>query len=122
MNHSSPVSGLPFSEAVASDNTVYISGQVGIDPATGAINKASFEAEADQVMKNVGVVLAKFGLSYKDLLNVTIYLKSMENYASANSVYERYFKGVFPSRVCIAVVDLPLHASIEIAAIAQKRP
>jgi reactive intermediate/imine deaminase len=122
MNHSSPVSGLPFSEAVASDNTVYISGQVGIDPATGALRTESFEAEADQVMKNVGAVLAKFGLSYKDLLNVTIYLKTMENYASANSVYRRYFEGVFPSRVCIAVLDLPLHASIEIAAIAQKRP
>jgi reactive intermediate/imine deaminase len=122
MNHSSPIIALPFREAVVSNNTVYISGQVGVDPSTGALNQASFEAEADQVMKNLGEVLGKFELSYKDLISVTIYLKSMANYASTNKVYSNYFEHVFPARVCIAVADLPLQANIEIAAIAEKKP
>ena len=112
---------LPFSESIESNGTVYISGQIGIDPATSALPTAGFAAEADQVMKNLGAVLGRQGLGYGDLVNVTIYLKSMENYSAANTEYRKYFTGRFPARVCIAVHDLPLKASIEIAGVAQRK-
>jgi len=119
MNQSSSLPKLPFSEAVAARGMLYISGQIGIDPATQSLPSAGFEAEADQVMKNLGGVLRRSGLTYNDLVSVTIYLKSMENYAATNTVYSRYFGDVLPARVCIAVHDLPLKARIEIAAVAE---
>ena len=122
MQPKSALSALPFSEAILSDGTLYISGQIGVDASSGRLSSAGFEAEADQVMKNLGTVLRKFGYHYADLINVTIYLTSMENYSITNAVYSRYFKEFFPARVCIAVRELPLNASIEIAAIARKKP
>ena len=112
---------LPFSESIESNGVVYISGQIGVDPATNALPGTGFSAEADQVMKNLGAVLGRQGLGYGDLVNVTIYLKSMENYPAANAEYRKYFSGRFPARVCIAVHDLPFNASIEIAGVAQRK-
>jgi len=112
---------LPFSESIESNGAVYISGQIGVDPATNTLPAAGFAAEADQVMKNLGSVLHRQGLDYGDLVNVTIYLKSMENYSAANTEYRKYFSGRFPARVCIAVHDLPLNANIEIAGIARRK-
>ena len=119
MNQPSPLLKLPFSKAVVSRGMLYLSGQIGIDPATNSLPSTGIEAETDQVMKNLGEVLHEFGLTHDDLVNVTIYLKSMGDYSSMNTVYSRYFTGDFPTRVCIAVHDLALNASIEIAAIAE---
>jgi len=113
---------LPLRESVIADRTIYISGKIGIDPATGSLPSEGFEAEADQVMKNLGTALRNQGLDYSDLVSVTIYLKSMAQYSTANAIYSNYFKGEFPARVCIAVLDLPLNASIEIAGIAYVSP
>jgi reactive intermediate/imine deaminase len=113
--------GLPFSDAVAANGMLYISGQIGLDPVTDQFPAAGFTAEADQVMKNLGKVLKDNGLGFSDLVSVTIYLKSMDNYTPVNKVYRQYFNGVFPARVCIAVQDLPLHANIEMAAIARQK-
>jgi len=121
MNQLSPSPGLPFSNAVPSNGMLYISGQIGIDPTTNSLPSTGFEAEVDQVMKNLGEVLHGFGLTHDDLVNVTIYLKSMGNYFAMNTVYSRYFSGDFPTRVCIAVHDLALNANIEIAAIAETK-
>lgn len=121
MNQSSPSPRLPFSKAVISKGMLYISGQIGIDPTTNSLPSTGIEAEAGQVMKNLGEVLHGFGLTHDDLVSVTIYLKSMGNYAATNTVYSRYFSGNFPARVCIAVHDLPLNANIEIAGIAETK-
>lgn len=115
------LSQLPFSKAVASNGMLYISGQIGIDPTTNSLPSTGIEAEADQVMKNLGEVLNGFGLTHDDLVNVTIYLKSMGNYSATNAVYSRYFSDKFPARVCIAVHDLPLNANVEIAGIAKAK-
>lgn len=115
-------SRLPFSEAVSCNGMLYISGQIGIDPTMNRLQSGGFEAEADRVMKNLGRVLEQKGLGYEHLVSVTIYLKTMENYGTINLVYSKYFTGVFPARVCIAVSELPLKANLEIAAIAQIRP
>lgn len=113
------VGSLPFSKTISANDFVFISGQVGIDESTGKLVNSSFEAEAQQVMKNIGILLKKESLDYKDLVSVSIYLKSMDNYQLTNKVYSSYFTGVFPSRVCIAVADFPAKANIEIAATAK---
>jgi reactive intermediate/imine deaminase len=109
--------GLPFPDAYISGDALYISGQIGVDQ-TGELVQGGFEAQAKQVMDNLGNVLRKSRLHYKDLVNVTIYLTNMDNYAELNQVYRTYFDKKFPARVCIAVKELPRQAQIEIAAVA----
>ena len=111
---------LPFSEAVDTGGTLYISGQIGTD-SSGQLAGPDFKAEADQVMKNLGGVLKSHHLGYQDLVSATIYLTSMDNYSATNEVYKKYFNERFPARVCIAVKELPMNASIEIAGIAQTK-
>lgn len=111
--------GLPFTDAVISGETLYISGQIGTDNLNGKLINTDFKAEANQVMKNLGSVLQKHNLTYSNLINVTIYLTTMDNYDPTNEVYQKYFNGLFPARVCIAVKELPLQANIEISAIAR---
>lgn len=97
---------------------MYVSGQIG--RANGQLVTESFQAEAHQVMKNVGEVLRKRMLTHDDLVSVTIYLKDMKNYAAINEVYRTYFRGSrLPARVCIAVAELPFNANVEIAGIAE---
>lgn len=112
--------GLPFTDAVALGETLYLSGQVGTDGLNGELINTDFRAEVNQVMKNIGSVLQKHNLTYHNLINVTIYLTSMDSYKVTNEVYQNYFNGRFPARVCVAVKELPLHANIEIAAVARK--
>jgi reactive intermediate/imine deaminase len=110
---------LPFSKTIAANDFVFISGQVGIDETTGKLVNSSFEAETRQVIKNIGALLQKEGLAFIDLVSVTIYLKSMDHYQITNEIYTSYFTGILPTRVCIAVADLPAKANIEISAIAK---
>lgn len=118
--------GLPFSEAVRAGNLLFISGQIGIPPGSDSLVRSDgipvhdgFIEEAAQVMRNLGSILKKYQLDYKDLVGVTIYLTEMSHYADTNEVYKRYFDKTYPARVCIAVKELPLQAAIEISAIAQ---
>jgi len=112
---------LPYSKVKQANELVFISGQIGQDNRTGKLADDSFEAEVNQVMKNMGQLLQEQGLDFADLVNVTIYLKNMDNYSVTNKVYTSFFKENYPARVCIAVADLPSKANIEIAAIALKK-
>jgi 2-iminobutanoate/2-iminopropanoate deaminase len=108
----------PYTDAVEAGGVLYVSGQIG--RANGQLVTESFQAEAHQVMKNVGEVLRKRMLTHDDLVSVTIYLKDMKNYAAINEVYRTYFRGSrLPARVCIAVAELPFNANVEIAGIAE---
>lgn len=108
--------GFPFSTAVTANGFLFISGQVGIDPVTHELVQGGFEAEAHQVMKNLGLILEETGLSYSDLVAVTVYLKDMRNFPRINEVYKMYFNNDYPTRTCIAVADLPVGASVELTA------
>ncbi|MBB6501049.1 Rid family detoxifying hydrolase [Pedobacter cryoconitis] len=112
---------LPYSKVKQTNELVFISGQIGQDNRTGKLVDDSFEAEVNQVMKNIDQLLREQGLGFADLVNVTVYLKNMDNYPVTNKVYSSFFKEGFPARVCIAVADLPSKANIEIAAIALKK-
>ena len=109
---------LSFSKTFTANDFTFISGQVGLDETTGKLVTSSFEAEVNQVMKNIETLLKKEGLHFSNLVNVTIYLKNMDYYQVTNKVYSTFFKDKLPARVCIAVADLPAKANIEITATA----
>jgi reactive intermediate/imine deaminase len=115
-----PINTTPFNKTFPVNDLIFISGQIGIDEATGKLVTSSFEAEAVQVMKNIEMLLKNEGLDFSDVANVTIYLKNMNNYQLTNKVYSAYFHTKFPARVCVAVMDLPFKANIEISAIAAR--
>jgi reactive intermediate/imine deaminase len=128
MNSKQSETRLPFAEAVKAGPLLYISGQIGVDGIdvssagasghSGMPHQRPFDSEATVVMQNVGAVLQRNGLSYRDLVSVTIYLTDMADYAMTNDVYSRFFTETFPARVCIAVKELPMKARIEISAVA----
>ena len=111
----------PYSKVKSAGDFVFISGQIATDSLTKKLINSDFEAESHQVMKNIGYLLKEEGLEFSDLVNVNVYLKNMANYPLMNQVYSTYFSGDFPARVCLAVLDLPAKANIEIAAAALRR-
>ncbi len=108
----------PYSQAVKHGNTVYLSGQVGIDPATGKLNNTSLDVEAHQVMKNIGEVLKAAGISYSHIIKTSIFLLDMSRFAEINAIYGSYFEKPFPARETVQVSALPAGAQVEISVIA----
>ncbi|MBW1976098.1 MAG: RidA family protein [Deltaproteobacteria bacterium] len=107
----------PYSQAVKVGNIVFVSGQIGINPADGTIPE-TIEAQTEQVMKNLCAVLKASGASIDDVVKTTVYLTDINDFASMNRVYERFVKEHRPARACIEVSGLPRGARVEIDAIA----
>jgi 2-iminobutanoate/2-iminopropanoate deaminase len=110
----------PYSQAVLAGNTLYCSGQIAINPATGELNTASIEAETNQVMQNVGEVLKAAGMDYSNVVKVTIFMKDMNQYAAINAVYAEYFTNEPPAREAVEVARLPKDVNVEISVTAVK--
>jgi 2-iminobutanoate/2-iminopropanoate deaminase len=109
----------PYSQAILAGNTLYISGQIAIDPATGDLITSAIEEETHQVLKNVGAILHAAGLTYEHVVSCTVFVKDMELFSRINTVYAAYFSaGDPPARALVEVSDLPKHVNIEISAIA----
>lgn len=108
----------PYSQAIQAGGFVFCSGQVGIDPETGEIVGGGVEAEARQVMKNLGAVLAAAGVGYADVVRTTIYLVDMGDFALVNRIYGEHVGPVPPARATVAVSALPKGAVVEIDAVA----
>ena len=99
----------------------FTAGQVPLDPATGEMKSGSIAEQTEQVMKNIGAVLAGAGLSFADVVKTTVYLADMEDFQAMNRVYEKYFTGAPPARTTVAAAGLPREARVEIDAIAVGR-
>ena len=108
----------PYSQAKATDSLLFVSGQIPVDPATGAPAGDTIETQAEQSMKNVGAILEAAGSSYEKVLKTTCFLADMADFAAFNAVYEKYFTGK-PARSCVAVKDLPKGLLCEVEAIAE---
>lgn len=108
----------PYSQAVEAGGTLYLSGQIAIDPKSGELVNASIEAETIQVMKNMSAVLEEAGYSLEDVVKCSIFMSSMDHYATVNDVYARYFTAQPPAREAVAVKTLPKNVNVEISAIA----
>ena len=112
-----PVAG-PFSPAVQSGGTVYISGQVAQDPATGKLLEGDVARQADQAFRNLGAVLDACGKSFTDVVRVGVFVTDGASFSAMNDVYRRYFQPPYPARTSVVVAALPLGAAIEVDAIA----
>lgn len=109
----------PYSQAVEINGTLYISGQVPVNPTTGEMPEG-IEAQTEQVMKNIGAILEAAGYSYKNVVKSTCLLSDMANFKAMNEVYGSFYKENPPARAAYGVVQLPLGALVEIETIAVK--
>ncbi|CAG2115970.1 unnamed protein product [Medioppia subpectinata] len=108
-----------FSQAIRHGNTVYLSGQVGWDVKTNRLVTESFEAQLDQLLRNVKSVVEAAGGSLEDIVKLNLFILDYKNFPTINKVFERYFSKPYPARTCVGVVSLPLGADIEIEGIVQ---
>lgn len=106
-----------YSQAVKCDNTVYISGQIPLNPKTMEMVAESFEAQATQVFENLKAVSEAAGGSLAEIVKLTVLLSDMSHFAKLNEVMARYFKEPYPARAAFAVKALPKDADVEIEAI-----
>jgi len=113
-----PAAAGPYSQAVKSGSFLFCSGQVGIDPQTGALAGTDITSQAEQALRNLRMVLEAAGLGIGDVLKTTIFLADMDDFAVVNSLYGRAFGEHRPARSTIQVAKLPLGAQIEIECIA----
>lgn len=118
---SAPAAIGPYSQGVAaSGKIVFVSGQLPIDPATGAFAAEDIAGQTEQSLKNIGAILAEAGYGFEDVVKTTVLLADINDFAAMNEVYGRYFTGTCPARAAFAVKDLPKGARVEIEAIAVK--
>ncbi|MCP4162660.1 MAG: RidA family protein [Deltaproteobacteria bacterium] len=110
----------PYSQAVKAGDTLYISGQLPVDPATGKIVEGDISKQTDQVLKNIGSVLEEAGYSYSDVVKSTVLLDNMDNFKAMNDVYGKYYGENPPARAAYQVAKLPLSVMVEIETIAVK--
>ena len=110
----------PYSQAVETGSTLYVSGQIPIDPTTGKLVEGDITAQTEQVMKNIGAVLTAAGYSFSDVVKSTCLLADIADFKAMNEVYGRYYTGQKPARAAFAVKALPMGALIEIDTIAFK--
>lgn len=109
----------PYSQAIQAGQTLYISGQIPIHPATGDLVMGSIEEETHQVLKNIGAILHTAGLDYQDVVSCTVYISDMNMFGRINAVYATYFnEGIPPARATVQVSGLPKNVNVEIGAIA----
>lgn len=111
----------PYSQAVRSDDLIFCSGQIGLDPATGELVAGGVEAETPRVLENLRAVLIAAGVTQRAVLRTTIYLVDLGDFARVNAMYETFFEAPFPARSTVGVAALPRGARVEIDAIARGR-
>src|SRR5580658_2867486 len=108
----------PYSQAVRVGPWLFLSGQIPLDPATGAIVNGDVEAQAERVLRNLAAVLGAGKCDMSDVVRTTIYLVDLAHFASVNAVYGRFFEAPYPARSTVQVAALPRGAQVEIDAIA----
>ena len=110
----------PYSQAILCGNMLYTSGQIPLDPATGAVVEGDVTVQAKQVFENVKAILTEAGATFEDVVKTTVFLKDMNDFAAMNAVYASYYTENCPARSAVEVGRLPKDANVEIEAIAVK--
>ncbi len=111
----------PYNQAVWAGSTLFLSGQIAINPESGELLTDDVEKETHQVMKNIQAILEAEGLSFKDVVKCSIFLSDMNNFALVNQTYGQYFEeGQAPARETVEVARLPKDVNVEISTIAVK--
>ena len=108
----------PYSPGIRAGNLLFLSGQVGFDPSTGALVDGDITAQTDQVMRNIGALLKAAGADFTHVVRTTVFLADMNEFTAMNAVYGRYVVDPPPARSTVQVAALPRNARVEIDAIA----
>ena len=109
----------PYSQAIRVGNLVYTSGQIPIDPATGAFVEGGIKEQTRQSLTNVRAILAEAGLAMSDVVKTTVFMADMNDFAEMNAVYAEFFSEPYPARSAVAVKTLPKGALVEIEVVAE---
>uniref|UniRef100_UPI00358E459C 2-iminobutanoate/2-iminopropanoate deaminase n=1 Tax=Myxine glutinosa TaxID=7769 RepID=UPI00358E459C len=108
----------PYSQAVLVDRTLYISGQLGLDPCTGNLVTGGVQSQAQKALENMGEILKESNASFSNVVKTTVLLANIDDFVAVNDVYKKFFSSQFPARAAYQVAALPKGASVEIEAIA----
>ena len=110
----------PYNQATLSGNTLFISGQICLDPATGELKNKDIQEETHQVMHNLKNILQEAGMDFSHVMKTTIFITDMHQFSAMNEVYGKYFESDFPARETVQVSALPKFVNVEISMIAMK--
>ena len=110
----------PYSQAIQAGNTIYVSGQLPIDPATGAFAGEEIPAQTRQSLTNIKAILAEAGADMSNVVKTTVLLANMADFAAMNAVYAEFFTAPFPARAAFQAAALPKNALVEIECVAVK--
>ena len=119
MTHRAPSAIGPYSQAVLKNNTLFISGQLGIDPTTGNLVEG-FDAQVHQVFANIKAILDAAGMGFAHVVKCSVFLSDLNNFSAMNEIYARYFNSPYPAREAIQVSRLPKEGMIEISVTAMR--
>jgi 2-iminobutanoate/2-iminopropanoate deaminase len=108
----------PYNQAVKAGNLLFVSGQIAIDPSNGELVLDSIEAETTMVLKNIEAILSEAGTHFSNVLKSTIFISDMNNFATINEIYGRFFTEPFPARETVEVSKLPKGVNVEISVVA----
>ncbi|PRX26690.1 2-iminobutanoate/2-iminopropanoate deaminase [Orenia metallireducens] len=110
----------PYSQATELKGTLFVSGQIPINPATGELIEGNVEAQTRQVLENLKAILSEAGYDFKDVMKAEVFIADMNDFSQINGVYAEYFAKEPPARACVEVSRLPKDVKVEIALIAMK--
>ena len=119
-NAPAPFEGAPYSQGIMAGDLVFVSGQLGIDPAQGQVVEGGIVPQTEQVMQNLTAILAEAGCALDDVVMTSIYLIDLQDFQAMNEVYSRHLTEPFPARATVQIAALPSGARIEIAVVARK--
>jgi 2-iminobutanoate/2-iminopropanoate deaminase len=108
----------PYNQGIVVNGTLYISGQICIDPQNGTLKNRDIQDETHQVMQNLKVILSEAGMSFNNVVKTTIFITDMNQFSDINEIYGKYFNGDFPARETVQVSALPKFVNVEISMIA----
>lgn len=110
----------PYSQAILAGDTIFTSGQLGLDPATGELKQGA-DLQTRQALTNLGEILKEAGFQYGDIVKTTVFVADLNDFATVNAAYQSFFEGDYPARSCVQVAALPKGGLVEIECIAVRR-
>ncbi len=108
----------PYSQGIKTENLLFLSGQIGIDPVVKKVVEGGVEAQEKQIFKNIKTLLEEAGVGMQNVVKTTVFLKDMADFKKVNEIYAQHFEPPYPARSAVAVKELPLSVDIEIEVIA----
>jgi 2-iminobutanoate/2-iminopropanoate deaminase len=116
-----PFEGAPYSQGIVAGDMIFVSGQLGIDPALGQVVEGGIVPQTEQVMKNLAAILAEAGATLDDVVMTSIFLIDLQDFQAMNEVYARHLTEPYPARATVQIAALPSGARIEMAVVARRR-